>query len=245
MNRKMFWLSIVTAVALGIIPVWGLDNNLTIMTEELPPFSYTLDNQQTGYAIEVVREILKRIGHADNIQILPWSRAVDTLEKKENTVVFSMGRTEQREPLYKWVGPLVEFRWVFFAKKGSGIKVSALEDAKKVKSIGTSLNSASHQLLVQNGFGNIDTDGDQIAMIKKLMGNRLDLWMTGDIPGYFIAKKNGFASSDMEPVFDIKTLLLYVAFNKNTSDEIVKKWQKTLDEIKADGTYAKIVAKYK
>ncbi len=38
---------------------------------------------------------------------------------------------------------------------------------------------------------------------------------------------------------------LYIAFSKNTPDDEVKKWQAALDELKKDGTYQKIVDKYK
>jgi ABC-type amino acid transport substrate-binding protein len=36
-----------------------------------------------------------------------------------------------------------------------------------------------------------------------------------------------------------------IAFNINTDDDIVQKWQKALDDIKADGTYDRIMKKYK
>jgi len=38
---------------------------------------------------------------------------------------------------------------------------------------------------------------------------------------------------------------LYIAFNKNTPDTIIEKWQKALDDIKKDGTYQKILNKYR
>ncbi len=45
-----------------------------------------------------------------------------------------------------------------------------------------------------------------------------------------------------EAIYESK---LYIAFNKNTKNSIIKKWQKALNEIKTDGTYEKIINKYK
>lgn len=38
---------------------------------------------------------------------------------------------------------------------------------------------------------------------------------------------------------------LYIAFHKETSEEVIQRWQKALDEIKKDGTYQKILQKYR
>ncbi|RPI79187.1 MAG: amino acid ABC transporter substrate-binding protein [Desulfobacteraceae bacterium] len=246
MKKKGFWLSIVTAVALFVIPTWGLDNTISIMTESgFVPFNDEKDGKAVGLSTEMVQEILKRVGHADTIQVLPWARAVDTLDKKENTAVYSMMRTPKRETLYKWVGPLAELKEVMFAKKGSGLKITSLDDAKKVKSIGVSRESASHQFLTQNGFTNADADGEATGQAKKLMIGRINLWFTAELSGYLIAKDAGVDTAQMEVAYEVNKMVLYMAFNKNTSDEIVKKWQKALDDMKADGTYNKILAKYK
>jgi polar amino acid transport system substrate-binding protein len=140
---------------------------------------------------------------------------------------------------------LSELREVFLTKNASGIKINSLDDAKKVKAIGVSRDSASHQFLTQNGFTNADAEGEAVGQAKKLMIGRISLWYTAELTGYLIAKDAGVDTNQMEVAYVVDKMVLYMAFNKNTSDEIVKKWQKALDDMKADGTYNKILAKYK
>lgn len=45
----------------------------------------------------------------------------------------------------------------------------------------------------------------------------------------------------MEAFFESK---LYIAFNKETSDDIINRWKTAFEEIKADGTYDKILERY-
>ncbi len=49
--------------------------SFSIMTEEYPPFNYTEDGKLTGLSSEVMAELIKRIGHPNNIKVLPWARA--------------------------------------------------------------------------------------------------------------------------------------------------------------------------
>jgi hypothetical protein len=37
---------------------------------------------------------------------------------------------------------------------------------------------------------------------------------------------------------------MYMAFSRSTPDSIIEKWQNTLDEIKADGTFAQIFSEW-
>jgi polar amino acid transport system substrate-binding protein len=243
MKTKVILFSLVIAAFALSVPIWGLDNTISLMTEDLPPYQFEKSGEITGAAADVVHEICNRIGHEYNTQILPWSRAVNYLEQKENTAVFCMARTEQRENLYKWVGPIIDFKEVMYAKKGTGLKINTLDDAKAVKGIGVNLNSASHQFLVEKGFKNVFPGGQDEA-VKMLLAGRLDLWLTGDLVGIDIAKKNGLDPAQLEMVYVNNQLKFYIAFNKNTPMDIIKKWQKTLDDIKADGTYNRLLAPY-
>lgn len=50
--------------------------------------------------------------------------------------------------------------------------------------------------------------------------------------------------SELKEVLVLAKAYNYIAFSNDVTDRTVAKWQKTLDDIKADGTYAKIMSKY-
>ncbi|WDP89955.1 MAG: amino acid ABC transporter substrate-binding protein [Desulfobacter sp.] len=216
----------------------------SIMTEEYPPFNYTENGKLTGLSSEVMAELIKRLGHPDEIKVLPWSRAYNFIQHKDGMILFSMTRTEARENLFKWVGPVAPNKWVFFAKKGSGLQINSLEDAKKVKKIGTYKDDAAESFLKAEGFSNIESVVNDEANAKKLAAGRIDLWIVGQLQGVFKAKKAIGDAAALENVFDVKETQLYIAFSKNTPDEVIAKWQAELDKMKADGTYDAIMKKY-
>ena len=219
-------------------------DTFSIMTEEYPPFNYTEDGKLTGLSSEVMFELISRLGHPNNIKVLPWSRGYKLIQDKDGMILFSMTRTEQREDMFKWVGPVAPNKWVFFAKKGSGLSINSLADAKKVKKIGTYKDDAAESFLKQEGFANIESVVDDLANVKKLAAGRIDLWIVGQLQGVFKAKSVTGDASTFEKVFDVKETQLYIAFSKSTPDAVIKKWQAELDRMKADGTYDAIMKKY-
>ncbi|MCP4116296.1 MAG: amino acid ABC transporter substrate-binding protein [Desulfobacteraceae bacterium] len=214
------------------------------MTEEYPPFNYTENGQLTGLSYDVMAELLKRVGHPDNIKVQSWSRSYKLIQTRDNHILFSMTRTNQREPLFKWVGPVAENKWVFFAKKGNSLKINSLEDARKVKKIGTYKDDAAELFLKSNGFTNLDSVIDDSVNVKKLLAGRIDLWIVGYLQGLHKARTAVGDSAVLEKVFDVKETQLYIAFSKATPDAVIAQWQAALDEMKKDGTYDKVLKKY-
>ena len=50
--------------------------------------------------------------------------------------------------------------------------------------------------------------------------------------------------ADYEPVYVLTESELYYAFHKDTPDIFIQKMQKTLDKVKNDGEYQKIIDNY-
>jgi polar amino acid transport system substrate-binding protein len=239
-------LSLLGAVVLAAFVLWGtatMAETFKIMTEEYPPFNYTEGGQLTGLATEVVVELAKKVGNPTDIEILPWARGYGLIQQKDGLILYSMTRNEARENMFKWVGPVASNKWVFFAKKGSGITLNSIDDAKKVGKIGTYKDDACELFLKAEGFTNLDSVVNDEQNIPKLMADRINLWIIGELQGIYKAKAKG-VSDKLEKVLDVKDAQLYIAFSKNTSDEEIAKWQAALDAMKADGSYDRIVKKY-
>ena len=222
--------------------------NLKIMTEIFSPYQFkdSIDGHLIGISTEIVQAIQKRIGDTNKIKVYPWVRGNKILDKKKNSALFSMMRTKSRENKYKWVGPLDRLEIVFFKRKGSNITLKSIDDARKVKKIGVTKKVANYEILHSKGFKNLDViGGSDDKNIKKLLKGRIDLWPYVKVAGLYNAKKIGQAGM-IVPIPNVTLAAgdLYIAFNKNTDDKIIKKWQKAFDELLKDGTIAKIKARY-
>ncbi|MCK5195422.1 MAG: transporter substrate-binding domain-containing protein [Desulfobulbaceae bacterium] len=218
--------------------------DLTIITEEYPPLSFKKDGILTGSSIEVVREILRRLKQPDNIIMLPWARGYNLLKTQSNRALFSTTRTKERESLFHWVGLLCISQNGFYAKKGSTHNINSLDDAKKVGSIATYKEDAREQMLKLWGFTNLDSSNSAASNLKKLLSGRVDLWMYDSLGMPKVAEHVGVDTTELELVLPLNEVSLYVAFSKGTPEKIVKKWQKTLDNMKRDGTFEFISKKW-
>ncbi len=221
----------------------GKQQTFRIITEEFPPYNYTKNGKITGISTEIVREILKRLGHPDNIELIPWSEGYNLILKNEHTILFSTTRSPQREKLFRWVGPLVPNNVVFYARKGSGLPVNSLDDAKNISKIGVYKDDFGEQLLIKKGFTNLDSVIDNKENVQKLVDGKIDLWAINELTGKHLAQQVGLADK-IENVFLVDKKAMYIAFSKNTPDYIIKKWQAVLDKMHSDGSYARIFLKW-
>jgi polar amino acid transport system substrate-binding protein len=221
-----------------------LSAELTILTENLPPLNYLENDVLVGPSVEIVKEIQRRVGSQEPIQVYPWARAYKMALEDENVILFGMTHTKVRQDLFKWVGPLATKRDILVAKKGSGIKINSLEDAKKVKRIGTLRDDTRGRLLERHGFTNLEPVSDEQLNAKKLSLGRIDLW-TYKIPGLrTVCDLAGVDHNEFEEVFHLREINLMIAFSKKTSDSIVQKWRNAFNEMSADGTIMKIRKKW-
>lgn len=217
---------------------------LTILTENLPPLNYVENGVIVGPSVEIVKQIQKRLGSREQIQVYPWARAYQIALREKNVVLFGMTYTKVREDKFKWVGPLATKRDILVAKKGSGIKIDRLEDAKKVKSIGTLRDDTRERLLKRHGFTNLEPVSDEQLNVKKLALGRIDLW-TYKIPGLrTICDLAGVDYEQFEEVYHLREIDLMIAFSKMTSDSLVQKWKDAFDEMIMDGSIMQIRQKW-
>ena len=211
-----------------------------ILTEEIPPYSYSDGGRVAGTAVNVVRELLRRVGHPDTIEIRTWSLAYHLARTEDNHVIFSTARTPKREDMFKWVGPILEDNLVFFARKASGLAINSLDDARKVKKIGVYRHDVSEDHLAEMGFSNLESASQSAQNARKLAAGRLELWAENEVVGVETARRENL-SDKIEKVFVVAHQVMYIAFNRNTPDSIILTWQKALDQMKADGAYNRIL----
>jgi polar amino acid transport system substrate-binding protein len=243
-------LKIVTLFLASIVfAVSAQTQQIHLVTEIFPPYQYkdTVDNRLIGISTEIVREIQKGLKDESKIKAYPWPRAVKLVSKKKNTAIFSMLRTKEREHKYKWVGPIAKMQLVFFKKKGSRITLKSIDDAKKVGKIGVTQKVANYDILKEKGFKNLDVikSGVDEKNIKKLIVGRIDLWPALKTAGLYNARIMGF-KGEIVPIENVTIFDgdLYIAFNKQTDDAIIKKWQKELDRLKKSGKVKEIMSRY-
>lgn len=224
-------------------------DKITIMTEEYPPYNLTENGELKGLSVEILDLMLDKVGSkqqtSKDVKVLPWARSYSLVQLKKNTMLFSMFRTEQREKLFKWVGPIDSSITALIAKKDKKIKINSVEDIKKYK-IGTVKDDVGELALKELGIMNTDSISGTNAIeksIRKLDRGRIDLFSYMYEPKSW--KIDGFEPKNYENVYTLQKKDLYYAFHKETDDKVIQTLQAALDALKKEGKVKEIISKYK
>lgn len=234
---------VIICIAL-LLALLGNCFGLEIYTETSAPMNFKNEKGELdGAGVEIVREIQKRVQSSEEIQLVPWARGYKYLQTKPNVALFSTGRTDQRENLFKWVGPIVRIKWALYGKNETPVLIS-LDEAKKLKQIATVREDAREQLLKTKGFTNLHSVSKNDQSVKMVNKGRAEAFASSNLGYEKTISGAGLNSQDYHEIAVIKTIDLYIAFSKETSETLVEKWQKALDEMKKDGSFAKIYQKW-
>jgi len=227
-------------------------DKITFMTENSPPYNFLKNKKLKGTAVDLLVKMLEKVEakqKREDIIVLPWSRGYAYVQSQKNSSLFATTRTDKREKLFKWVGPISKIMITLIAKKSKHVKISNLEDLKKYK-IGVVREDIGEQLLLNLNVNKkqIENTGGIDAIhkvIKMLNRDRFDVLSYNEESAFVEIGKLGFESSDYERVYVLSESALYYAFHIDTSEEVITTLQNALDELKKDGTYDKIFDSYK
>lgn len=219
---------------------------LQFLTHELPPLNFTEKGETLGLCSDLVRELQKRTNTTAPLIVVPWARGYQLAIKLPNTALFFTTRTNEREALFHWVGPIVNVSSNFYAKVGSSLKITSLADAARVKNIIVHRGSHLEKTLIKRGLNNLiamDTPEDAVRALLRMGDDEALLLLTApSVPS--LLQKRGLAVDAIKPVYLAHKSQGYIAISKSTDPEVVNKLQNALDDMKRDGSFAAIYGKW-
>lgn len=224
-------------------------DDLEFITEEYAPLNFSKDGKVQGISVDVMVEMLKATGSKKtrkDISLKPWARGYKQVQEKKNTVLFAMSRTESREELFKWVGPIIPSNIVLIAKKSRGIRINSAEDIKQYDRIVVVRDDIGEQMLLELGIPeeNLRQTSSGINSAVILNKDRVDMWAYGRIVAAWNIKELGFNPGDYEEVYTLKESQQYFAFHKDTASSVIANLQKALDELQSNGKLKEIANSY-
>lgn len=242
------WLSRCSALLLSLLALLSQAAPLQLYTEEYPPVSFSVKGRAEGMASELVRELLKRLGESGEISVVPWARGYHTVQQTPNTALFATIRNAEREPLLRWVGPILLAQDSFYALKNSGIQLHDLTDVAKAGPVAVPRDWFSYQELRNLGLKNLlgVTEPEQMfkmlkrGRVKLIVADNLSFYSTGDAAqqvDYLTAK-------DVEVALPYRASLGYITFWHGTDPAVIQRWQRELDAMKADGSFSRIYQRW-
>lgn len=219
--------------------------NLSIYTEDDPPLNYLdSDSKLTGLSVEIVREIQRRVGNSDPIQLVPWARGLNRLNSGPLVMLFSMGRTAERNEAYQWIGPIYENTYFLYSLAAAPFQLSSLEEARQLTSIGVYNNDIRDQVLTALGFTNLSRQVNNESLIRMLFAGRLDAIAASKDGIGPLVEKTGHSVDEVRQQLKFLIAQLYIGVSLDTPVSIVQTWNAVLDEMRTDATLLAIFRKY-
>lgn len=229
-----------------------MPEDMVFLTEEYPPFNYLENGVPSGLSVELIKTACERAGipfHVADIRLMAWSDAYRMALSRNNTALFSMARTPEREELFRWAGPLMQCPVVLFAENTS-LKTSRPEnrDLRAViirDDIGW--YAAREAGITEENIFQVTTPAEAV---QRLVDGTSDVWVYAQYPGESLIQTIAEDPESFYILDDLGRSTYYIAFNPNTDPEIISAIQAELDAMKQDRkdegitTYEKIVGKY-
>ncbi len=249
-KHRVLWLSSTLAAwaALALVTASpALADKVAVVTEEMAPYNFMDDKDKSvkGLSTELVHEILKRARIDYQIEVFPWARSYRMAQENANVAIYSMGRNEEREKMFKWVGIIVNREVFLYKLKGRPeVKAASVAELKPYR-LGGIREGARTMYLKKEGLA-VEESTDDASNLKKLQSKRIDAFPIDEPNLVYLSEKNGVDFDSMERLLKLEKMSggLYMAFSLQTADETVDKCRAALDAMVKDGTFTKITAKW-
>ncbi|MBR7799254.1 substrate-binding periplasmic protein [Undibacterium fentianense] len=194
-----------------------------------------------GQSADKVHELFKRSRLPYQMNMMSWNRAFELARKNPDTCVFSTARIKERESWFQWVGPIASGHWAVFGSPEKLGKVTRLEDIQHA-TIGTEIGNVSVPYLSERGFHMI-TSSESETTFKNVAVGRIDYATAGDIHGKKIIAEHHLEDKVIW-LFNYQTSDYYLACNPKMNSNTIALLNAKLREMKQDGSYKNIDAKY-
>ena len=225
---------------------------IQIFTEEFPPLNMSngLANASItgklildGSSTEIVNAVQKYLGVNNPIYPTQWYSAYSVVQYLPYSALYSTIRSQDREGLFQWVGPIATSKSNFYALKSSKIAINSIDDAKN-HTVVVVRDWAEETTLINHGFTNYKIADDLDSMVEMFLNGEADILFTGEISMNYLTQEYGIENNELESYSFFESYDYYIAFSLATPKSVVNNWQTALDALKQNGTFETIWNKW-
>lgn len=218
------------------------DKVYSIGTYYYPPYSMYDENEVIGVSTDIVNKIMKTADLDYLYREIPVLRGLNMVYDGDFLGLYPVTKTAKIKQDYVFIGPILTNKWAAFTLANRNLDIHSIEDLAKYN-CGSVRGSSFLESIEEKYNLNIDKRTKEIHNFNKLLLQRIDVWITGDMVAPYIS----FVESDvkMKKVLDIGETDLYLVLSKTANKEVIDKVSKSFDSLKADGTIDSIIQEYR
>lgn len=224
---------------------------LIIYTESFAPFNFQNDaGRLAGINYDIVKDTCSRAALKCEFIMLPWKRAYQLVQNTPHSAIISLAKTQERIPLFEWIGPLASSQTYFYKLKTSDhIVIDDISHAKNY-TLGIVRGDIYEMLVRRLGFidnKNLLLFSEESEFMPLFFKKRLDLIIGSDFTIGYQTKPFGYSKSDLVKLKQIHEEELkgnFIGFNKAAPPAIVKRFNQALEQLRAESGYEPYIKRY-
>ncbi|GAB7022622.1 substrate-binding periplasmic protein [Salidesulfovibrio brasiliensis] len=220
--------------------------DLKVFTDVEAPANYeNVEGEPVGTSVDIVREMLKRAGLEGTVTLMPWTRAYEHAKSNGNVMLFTAGKTKEREQLgFHFIGPVISRTHALYKRSGEKLDVESLEDiANKQIVVGGVLGDWRTDYLLSKGV-NMDLSTGFDLNIRKIDANRYALIVSSDIEMPALLADENLPMDSFEMALVLKKAPSYIMLSNGTDKEILNRLDAAYEEMVESGFLDKVAEKY-
>jgi polar amino acid transport system substrate-binding protein len=221
---------------------------LRLVTGELPPYAFHVPpptvaeaGEPMGLVYDVVREMAWRIGHSGTVEFWPWPFAQELALTQSNVGILALTRSPEREDKYRWIVNVVTDDLVLVG--GAGVDAADL-DALKDRPVGVLRRSGAEALLRERGFSRIQPANEEWINAQRMKDRLIDAWLAPRLMVLYAYREVDGDVATLNIGQVVRRSEIWLAASKDLSDQEAGRWQSGFEQLRADGTYDAILARY-
>lgn len=223
------------------------DNKLTVYAEFIDIGEFEVDVttslDSANAPARLVLAVLAEAGFEADINVVPWTRLVQSLDTQPNVLGFSMTRTPDREDHYHWIGLIrpISFKLWGLPERAQELP-RTLEEARHLR-VRALRSDVVASYLLGKGFTNLVYLSDNSNSVRLLRRNRIDLmpYIESGIDDY-LAQHNEPPGA-VVPLIDLEEISTghYLVMSKQSDPELVRLLKEAFQSIVDRGDYDRIM----
>ncbi len=208
---------------------------------EFPPFEYVGDDgEPDGFDVALIKAVGEKLGMEVKVENMEFDSLVSSIGNRIDAAIAGMTVTDERKEQVDFSNPYYEAVQYVIVAADSDI---ATADDLKNKTIGSQLGTTGMFLSEDIEGATTQTYNRAIDAVNDLVNGRVDLVIIDKNPAQvFETKFEGKVKIIDGAEFGFETEEYAIALPKGSN--MVEKVNQALDDLKADGTFDKLVAEY-
>lgn len=219
---------------------------VTAAQDPWPPFVQAGKVRYAGISVDVVQEALRTQGYALRMTIMPWAEALENVKQGKTDLLVATWFTEARTDFLRYSDPYMQNELKFIMPASSDFSFTGM-DSLKGKKIGVVEGYGyGDEFLNASHFTRVVAK-DTPTNLRKLLAGHIDMTLDDAAVATMQIQGAGLKTSQFkfsENNLSENDLHVTSGLANPRNEELINAFNKGLKEIKANGTFDKLLKRY-